>query len=60
MARTGQPPTDARAVLQQAARQCVPQGARVLLAVSGGSDSMALLALAAPIFGDRATVVHVA
>jgi tRNA(Ile)-lysidine synthase len=59
MARTGQPPTDARALLQQAARQCVPQGARVLLAVSGGSDSMALLALAAPTFGDRAAVVHV-
>lgn len=37
----------------------VPRDARVLLAVSGGSDSMALLALAAPLLAGRVAVVHV-
>jgi len=59
VAQLEHPPADACAVLKQAARQCVPSGARVLLAVSGGSDSMALLGLAAPLFGQRAAVVHV-
>ncbi len=37
----------------------VPEGAPVLLAVSGGSDSMALLAAAARVARERVAVVHV-
>ena len=54
-------PTDPAGVLEQTLRRVVPAGARVMLAVSGGSDSMALLAAAHEVLpaGDGLLVAHV-
>jgi len=48
-----------QAALRRAARDLLPRDACVLLAVSGGSDSVALLAAARIEFAGRLAVVHV-
>ncbi len=48
-----------RAALRHAARVLLPRTARVVLAVSGGSDSVALLGAACEEFAGRLLVVHV-
>lgn len=53
--------SDPAATLRECVRSVLPAGAPVLLAVSGGSDSVAMLGVvaAAPEFARRAAVVHV-
>jgi tRNA(Ile)-lysidine synthase len=50
---------DPRDCLRRVAGLALPSGARVLLAVSGGGDSVALLAAAREVLGHALAVVHV-